>query len=175
VPDTPLVYFNFSTYPSIPKMRGTAEELKAALAGGDVRALLVDMRENLGGNFVAGRRLIDLVRDPIESHRIEVMVAIGRDTISAGMSNATDFKKAFGAKYIGEVSGSRPNGYQESFPFELPHSRIKGSVAQRYYRFQDEDTPGLIPDVALPPTWAAVAAGRDPVLEWAIQQSTARR
>jgi hypothetical protein len=169
VPDTALVYFNFSTYPAIAKMRGTGEELKTALAAGDVRGLLVDLRENLGGNFVAGRLLIDRLREPIESHHIQVMVAIGRHTISAGMSNATDFKKTFGASYLGEVSGSRPNGYQESFPFELPHSHIRGSVAQRYYRFQDADTPGLIPDVSLPPTWAAFAAGRDPVLEWAIQ------
>jgi hypothetical protein len=170
VPATDLVYFNFSTYPAVAKMRGTGEELKAALAAGDVRALLVDLRANLGGNFIAGRLLIDRLREPIESNRISVNVVIGRDTISAGMTNATDFKKAFGAKYVGEVSGSRPNGYQESFPFELPHSRLKGSVAQRYYSFQDKDTPGLIPDVALPPTWAAFAAGRDEALEWAIQQ-----
>jgi hypothetical protein len=93
VPGTAVVYFNFSTYPAIPTMRGTAQELNATLAAGDVRSLLVDMRENLGGNFVAGRRLIDLVREPIESRGITVIVAIGRDTISAGMTNAVDFKK----------------------------------------------------------------------------------
>jgi hypothetical protein len=175
VPDTAVVYFNFSNYPAIATLRGTAEELNATLAAGDVRALFVDMRENLGGNFVAGRRLIDLLRQPIEAHGISVIVAIGRDTISAGMTNAIDFKKAFDAKYIGEISGSRPNGYQESWPFELPHSRLRGSVAQRYYRFQNEDTAGLIPDVSLPPTWAAVAAGRDHVLEWAIAQRRASR
>jgi len=170
VPGTTLIYFNFSSYPAIETMRGTSEALTAALAAGDVRALLVDMRENLGGNFVAGRRVLERLREPIESHGISVAVAIGRDTISAGMSNATDFKKAFSAKYIGEVSGSRPNGYQESYPFELPNSHLKASVAQRYYQFQDQDTAGLIPDVALPPTWAAFAAGRDPVLEWAVAQ-----
>jgi hypothetical protein len=170
LPGTATVYFNFSGYPPIPEMLGTAEGLSATLAAGDVRVLLVDMRENLGGNFVAGRRVIDLVREPIDGHGIAVVVAIGRDTISAGMTNATDFKKAFGATYIGEISGSRPNGYQESLPFELPHSRIRGSVAQRYYRFQEEDTPGLIPDVSLPPTWAASAAARDEVLEWTIRK-----
>jgi hypothetical protein len=170
VPGTAVVYLNFSTYPAFAKMRTTGEALKATLAAGDVRALLVDMRENPGGNFVAGRLFIDLLREPIQSQGISVAVAIGRDTFSAGMTNATDFKKAFGAKYVGEVSGARPNGYQESLSFELPHSRIKGSVAQQYYRFQDEDTPGLIPDISLPPTWAAFAAGRDQVLEWTIQQ-----
>jgi hypothetical protein len=124
---------------------------------------------------VAGRRVLDRLREPVESHGIAVAVAIGRDTISAGMTNATDFKQAFGAKYIGEISGSRPNGYQESLPFELPNSHLQGSVAQRYYRFQERDTAGLIPDVSLPPTWAAFAAGRDQVLEWAIQQLNATR
>jgi len=169
VPGTALIYFNFSSYPAIETMRGTSQELQATLAAGETRALLVDMRENLGGNFVAGRRIIDRLREPIEAHGIAVAVAIGRDTTSAGMTNATDFKKAFGAKYVGEVSGSRPNGYQESFPFELPNSHINASVAQRYYRFQDQDTAGLIPDVSLPPAWAAFAAGRDQVLEWAVR------
>jgi hypothetical protein len=174
VPDTALVYFNFSDYPTFATMRATGEELKATLAEGDVRALLVDMRENVGGNFISGRLFLELLREPIQAHGISVMVAIGRETFSAGMTNATDFKKAFGATYVGEISGARPNGYQESLSFELPHSRIKGSVAQQYYHFQDEDTAGLLPDVALPPTWAAFAAGRDEVLEWAIQQQSRR-
>jgi hypothetical protein len=115
-----------------------------------------------------GRLLIDVLREPVAAHGISVMVAIGRGTFSAGMTNATDFKKAFSAPYLGEVTGARPNGCQENDSFELPNSRIRGSVAKTYYAFQDEDTAGLIPDVALPPTWADFKAGRDPVLEWTL-------
>jgi pimeloyl-ACP methyl ester carboxylesterase len=168
VPDSALLYFNFSDYPERTKMRATAEQLKAALSAGDVRALLVDMRENGGGDFKMGRLLIDMLREPIATHGISVMVAIGRGTFSAGMTNATDFKKAFSAPYLGEVSGARPNGCQENDSFELPNSRIRGSVAKTHYAFQDEDTAGLIPDVALPPTWADFKAGRDPALDWAL-------
>lgn len=91
VPGAAIVYFNFLGYPPIGEMRRIGEDLKATLAAGDVGALLVDMRNNLGGNFVGARRLIDLLPEPIESHGISVTVAIGRDTISAGMTNATDF------------------------------------------------------------------------------------
>lgn len=82
------------------------------------------------------------------------------------MTNATDFKKAFGAVYLGETSGARPNGFQENDAFELPHSKIKGSVAREYYHFQDHDTDGLVPDVVIPPTWNDLGAGRDAVLEY---------
>ena len=86
------------------------------------------------------------------------------------MTNATDFKSEVGALYLGEVSGARPNGYQEHFFFELAHSHLKGSVAQLYYRFQDADAAGLQPDIPLVPTWESYGAGRDPVLDWVVTE-----
>ena len=59
----------------------------------------------------------------------------------------------------GEVSGARPVGYQENFPFTLAHSGLQGSVAKEHYRFQAEDTAGLIPDHPVAWTWTDYAAG----------------
>jgi|CXWL01.1.fsa_nt_gi hypothetical protein len=171
---THVMYSNFTGYPERTLMRRTAEDLAAALAAPDVDALLVDMRRNGGGDFKMGRRLIDLLKPAIAERKIEVYVAIGRQTFSAGMTNATDFKAAFDARYLGEVSGARPNGFQENFSFELPNSRIKGSVAREFYRFQEQDTPGLFPDVSLPPTWADFAAGRDAIVDWTLRRVAAR-
>ena len=174
VPGTSLMYFNFSGYPERQIMRVTAEALTAALASGDVRTVLVDMRRNTGGNFKVGRQLIEMLQPSVTQHAITVSVAIGRETFSAGVTNATDFKRAFKAPYLGEVSGARPNGPQENFPFELPHSKLKGSVAHEIYRFQETDTDGLQPDIFLAPSWDEYSAGRDAVLEWAIAQDARR-
>ena len=168
VPGTSLMYFNFSGYPERQTMRRTADALVTALSSGDIRTVLVDMRRNGGGNFKIGRQLIDMLQPQVAQHAVTLSVAIGRETFSAGVTNATDFKQAFKALYLGEVSGARPNGPQENFAFELPYSKLRGSVAQEIYRFQDADTDGLQPDVILAPSWDAYAAGRDTVLEWAI-------
>ena len=174
VPGTSLMYFNFTGYPERQIMRVTADALVAALASGDVRTVLVDMRRNTGGNFKVGRQLIEMLQPSVTQHAITVSVAIGRETFSAGVTNATDFKQAFKAPYLGEVSGARPNGPQENFSFELPHSKLRGSVAQEIYHFQETDTDGLQPDVLLEPSWDEYAAGRDAVLEWAISQDARR-
>ena len=174
VPGTTLVYFNFSGYPDRQTMGRTAEALVRALSSGDIRTVLVDMRRNSGGNFKIGRQLIEMLQPPVAQHPITVSVAIGRETFSAGVTNATDFKRAFKAPFLGEVSGARPNGPQENFSFELPQSKLRGSVAQEIYRFQDADTDGLQPDVLLGPSWDDYAAGRDAVLEWAVAQDARR-
>ena len=175
VPGTTLLYFNFSGYPERQTMRGTAEALAAELGTGQVRTLLVDLRRNGGGDFKAGRLLIELLKPPVAGHAVTVYAAIGRETFSAGMTNATDFKRTFGALYLGEVTGARPNGVQENFAFVLPHSKLKGSVAREYYRFQETDTAGLQPDVPLPPSWEAYVAGRDPVVDWLLSRIDAPR
>ena len=94
-------------------------------------------------------------------------------TFSAAVSNACHFRDAFDARYLGEVSGGRPNGYQETRAFFLPNSGLSCSVAQEHYIFQEDDTDGIQPDVLLPPRWETYAAGRDPVLEWILAEDRA--
>jgi hypothetical protein len=52
----------------------------------------------------------------------------------------------------------------------LPNSGLRVSYSIRYYRFQDEDTPGVLPEHYATPSFADYRAGRDPALEWALVQ-----
>lgn len=98
---------------------------------------------------------------------------IGRQTYSAAMSNATDFRKETHAILVGEPTGARPNGFQESYRFVLPHSQLSISCSTRFYQFQAEDTPAVVPDKLIEPSWDAYQAGRDPVMEWILKESMA--
>jgi hypothetical protein len=91
------------------------------------------------------------------------------------MTNAADLRRELGAILVGEPTGGRPNQYQEHGSFTLPHSGFVVSVATRYYRFQAQDTPGVLPDHYAAPSWDEYRAGRDPSLEWVLAQPAASR
>jgi hypothetical protein len=90
------------------------------------------------------------------------------------MTNAVDLRQQLRAVLVGEPTGARPNQYQESGGFILPNSRLRVNVSTRYYRFQEEDTPGVLPDYHIAPSWDDWLSGRDSVLEW-VQTRPIRR
>jgi hypothetical protein len=71
---------------------------------------------------------------------------------------------------VGEPTGGRPNGYSEHGDFELPNSKLVVSYSSRYYKFQDQDTPAVMPDKLIEPAWDSYRAGRDPVMDWILSQ-----
>jgi hypothetical protein len=86
------------------------------------------------------------------------------------MTNATDFRRETDAILVGEPTGARPNGYQELDGFTLPQSGVVAHCSILRYRFQDRDTPAVMPDVRIDPDWNAFREGRDPVMEWILEQ-----
>ena len=52
----------------------------------------------------------------------------------------------------------------------LPNSRLQVSYSTRYYKLQDQDTPGLMPDKLIEPSWETYPSGRDPGMEWILAQ-----
>ena len=55
--------------------------------------------------------------------------------------------------------------YGEVLTFTLPNSGLSITYSTRYFRTQDQDTPSLLPDVAVTISAADFFAGRDPVLD----------
>jgi hypothetical protein len=169
LPDSHTVYVNFRSYESLGR---NARALFAELDRRPPARLIIDLRQNGGGDFFEGRRhLIEpLKRRPALSQKGRVYVVVGRATYSAAMANATDFRKELGAILVGEPIGERPNSYSENDEMTLPKSRIVVSYSTRYYRFVDQDVPAVMPDVRIDPDWEAFRAGRDHVVEWVLRQ-----
>jgi C-terminal processing protease CtpA/Prc len=130
------------------------------------------MRQNGGGDFTRGREyIIPGIKERADiNRRGHLFVVTGRWTYSAGMTNATDFRKETNAILVGEPTGGRPNGYQENREFRLPNSHLSVWVSTRFYEFQKTDTPGVMPDQRIDPDWNSYLRGRDPVLEWIEKQ-----
>jgi hypothetical protein len=75
------------------------------------------------------------------------------------------------ATILGEETGGTANMHGNALPFQLPNSHLTLTIASaRFWRANGEraDRTAVRPDIALAPTIADIAAGRDPVLERAL-------
>lgn len=160
------VYCNFRSYDGL---GGRARALFEFVDKHPVDRLVIDLRQNGGGDFNQGRRhLIEPIRKrpalDLEGH---LFVIIGPLTFSAALANAIDFRDRTRAMLVGEPIGEKPNSYSENDEFVLPHSHLTVSYSTKYYEF----APGqevIAPDRVIAPTWEEFRAGRDPVLEWIL-------
>jgi hypothetical protein len=164
-PDAQTVYAHFRSYHNLAHH---AAQLWSFVEHQAPQRLIIDMRQNGGGNYTLGREHLVY---KLQFHRTlnrtgRVFVITGRATFSAAMTNATDFRRETAALLVGEPTGARPNGYQEVDQFTLPNSQLAVSCSMLYYRFQDRPTPTVLPDTRIDPDWVAYKNGRDPVLDW---------
>jgi len=168
--DSQTVYVNFRGYRD--KFDEHAQELLNLVKEKSPQRLVIDMRQNRGGDFTKVRNvLLPELKRIAGLHRPGAFYVItGRATQSAAMVNALDFRKEMQAILVGEPTGGRPNGYSEHGEFKLPNSKLTVSYSTRYYKFQDTDTDAVRPDKLLEPEWLSYKQGRDPVLEWILAQ-----
>jgi hypothetical protein len=166
--DSKTVYVNFRTYDFLARH---VKELFEFIDRHTPKRLVIDLRQNEGGDYTAGRYyfLRRLKAHPVFSKPGSVYVLIGRATFSAAMVNAIDFQKT-NCMLVGEPIGERPNSYQEGRNMTLPHSGLKVNYSVRYYKFLDKDQAAVFPDKAIETSWSDYLAGRDPVLEWVLSQ-----
>ena len=172
LPETRTLYLNFSGYPRRRAFGEFSRELFAFVDQHAIDRLVVDMRQNGGGDLSRGREFIiaPLQQRPAFGTRGKLFVIVGRQTFSAGMANAVEFRKAMNAIVVGEPTGQRPNSYSENRGFALPNSHLGVSYSTQYYELQETDTPGLIPDILVEPDWESYRRGRDTALERILEQ-----
>lgn len=167
LPDSQTTYVSFRKYGSLGEH---ARLLFAFIDSHPTQRLVIDMRQNGGGDFFEGRKhlIAPLKQRPALNQKGRLFVVIGRQTFSAAMANAIDFRKETNAILVGEPIGERPNSYSENDEMTLPRSRLVVSYSTKYYKFLEEDVPAVMPDQRIDPEWTAFHAGRDPVMEWIL-------
>jgi hypothetical protein len=127
------VYVNWRSYDGL---AGHGHAILQELDAQHPRRLIIDLRDNTGGDFTAGRAFVEEVRNRSWLNRDGVLyVLIGRKTFSAAMTNAVDFKTMTEAILFGEPAGAAPNNWQEIRRFNLPNSGLSVSVSTLYYEF----------------------------------------
>lgn len=164
------IYIKFHEYPSKPEeMMGFAQETLDFINTHNSKNLIIDLRDNYGGDFYLGLLLpwfLNLA-DSIDWQN-GVYVLTDRITFSAAMVNAVQLRQLLNAKVVGEPTGANPNGYQDMAQFNLPNSKLLITCSKRLFRIQDENTNGVQPDILIVPKWENYKKGHDEVLEWVL-------
>ena len=170
--DSQTVYLNLKVYPDASTFKRVSEELFKIIDSSQSKRLIIDVRQSNGGDFIKFRShlLKELKQRPAFRKQASLFVITGRGTISAAMVNAIDLRNELNAILVGEPTGSKPNSYSENDGMRMPNSRLEVSYSTRLYKFQDIDTPAVMPDKLIEPTWATYPQGRDPVMEWILAQ-----
>lgn len=163
-------YIYFEEYPNALQMRRFAIAVSRDIIQRDIENIVIDVRNNGGGDFYVGLELVKLLSS---INKIDwqngAYVMTSRRTYSAGMSNTAHFKELLNAKIVGEPTGANPNDYQDAEMFQLKNSKLRVQFSKRYYRFQDTVSNGIIPDFYIKPNWETLKKGIDSNLQWIIE------
>ncbi len=169
VPGFDATYANFRRYDGLEQ---AAEQLIAHLRDTAPARLILDLRDNGGGDYTLARHnlIYPIWSLPSIIRPGGLYVLIGRRTYSAAMVTATDFRRETEAILVGEPTGARPVGYQELGSFDLPRSGLRAHCAIRRYRFSDADTDAVYPDQRVDPDWDTDRSGHDAAIDWCLAQ-----
>jgi dienelactone hydrolase len=133
-----------------------------------LRAVIVDLRLNGGGDNHTYADLLDALRRASKTERIVVLIS--RITFSAAENFAADLERVAHPIFVGEPSGGSPNLYGDTSNTLLPASGVELRVAGIYWQKSNPDDPRIAIDPQVPVSLSSDAffAGRDPALVAAI-------
>ena len=161
------VYVKFRRYPSYGDMDDFSEALLEYINKQKSKNLVIDLRENYGGEFFVGLKLAQrLVLADSINWKNGVYTLIDNETFSAAMSNAAQYQQLLNAKLVGQPTGAKPSGYQDMGQFELPHSGLVVTYSKRLYHFQKVTASAVFPDVPILLTIEDYRRGKDRSLDW---------
>jgi hypothetical protein len=149
-----------------------AAKLLKVVAPKTVRGIVIDLRNNGGGDNHTYVPLLDALRK-LSKKKKHVVVLISRATFSAAENFAVDVERRAKASFVGEPSGGAPNLYGDPFPVDLPNAGLRAYVARIYWEKSTPNDPRLTitPKVLVPLTSADYFAGRDPQLAAAVARA----
>lgn len=165
------VYVKFQRYSNVNSMEEFADELLRFINENQSENLIIDLRNNFGGDFFAGLKLAQyLVLADSLNWKSGSYVLINNVTFSAAMSNAAQFKSILNAMLIGEPTGAKPKGYQDMGEFTLPNSKRVVTFSKRFYDFMGNNKDAIYPDKTIKLTVDDYLKNTDKPLEWVLEQ-----
>jgi len=146
------------------------KEAIAAIAATRADKLIVDLRENGGGNNMLAEPLRRVIIKSRFNRLGGIYVLTAPQTFSAAQNFATRLERETDALFVGEPTGGSPNHFGDAKFGQGMQSKIPYIVST--LRWQDmppmDDRKWILPDLPAPPSFEAWIAGRDLALEAAL-------
>jgi hypothetical protein len=140
----------------------------ARAAEPDVDRVVLDLRQNPGGDNRTYAGLLAAVQAPTVNRPGHLVVMIDRVTFSAAANLATQIEQSTSATFAGEPMGGGLNFWDDVTWLDLPDLPVpmQVGISRLYWQMSTPDDPRLTidPQIAVPVTAAAYFAGVDPAL-----------
>ena len=149
-----------------------------AVEGKKLNKIIVDLRNNSGGNSEVLNPFTDQLKEYVKKHpEVKVYLLVGRNTMSSGMFAIYRVKEAAPkAVSIGEPTGGALDCYGDIKTFNLPNSQIPINYSTKYFEFsksfsyKNSGADTFLPDVLFQPSIEDYIKGTDVVLEHVLAQ-----
>lgn len=153
----------------------TSVRLQRAAKAKKLRGVIVDLRNNPGGDNTTYGVLLDRLTRVSRTKR--VVVLLSRTTFSAAENFAADLDRVARPVFVGESSGGSPNLYGDASVTVLPATGLALHVARIYWERStpDDRRVAIDPQIPVALTSTDFFAGRDPVLAAAVTAALAPR
>jgi hypothetical protein len=176
VPAQHALYFQFNLVLQIggETLNDLTKRLSVALASPEVDRLVIDMRNNTGGdNTLLRNLLVTLIRSK-ENHRGGIYVITGPTTFSAAQNFVNRLGNYADVIFVGAPTAENVNFFGDTVAIILPHSHLLAAVSALWW--QDEDPrdkrTATFPDLAITGSFADYVEGKDPALDLALTTPT---
>jgi C-terminal processing protease CtpA/Prc len=153
-----------------PKFSEFAARVLKTIDTENVARVIIDLRENPGGNSDLIRPLLEGLRArPAINHKGGLFVLIDREVNSSAVDNAVELREQTNALIVGELSGGSPWHYGEVKTLTLPNSQLRIIYPTKFWKAGSINSPGVIPDISVSETADDYFGGRDRILETALR------
>jgi hypothetical protein len=142
------------------------DNVKNFIASNEVDKVIIDLRNNGGGNSGIFNPLLSYLQNSTFNQRGKLFVIIGKHTFSSALLNAISLKINTECILVGEPTGGKPNSYGEVRTFTLPNSGMIVQYCIKYFSTVSGNPESLFPDYYIDLTAQDYLNGRDPVLDF---------
>ena len=166
LPESRTLYARYRQVQTIPG--ALIDELQRRAAAPDVDRVVLDLRQNGGGDNHTYLRLLSAVRTPTIDRPGRLFMLTDRLTFSAAANFSTEVEGLTGAVFAGEPTGGGLNFWDDVSQLQLPDLPIpmQVGISVRYWQKSTADDPRLAiePQIRVPVLSADYFAGTDPVM-----------
>ncbi|ANM30889.1 hypothetical protein ABI59_16880 [Acidobacteria bacterium Mor1] len=174
IPEERALFFQYNAcwnQKDRPTFADISDELFRAMEERPVERLVIDLRQNTGGEPLIAKPLIEGLAGRSEfADEGRLFVLVGRRTFSAALTNAAELRSRAGARIVGEAPRGKPNSPSEGRDIELKRTKIWLSVSTQFVERDAElgDAEFLPVEIEAPLSFEQFRKGQDPALEAAL-------
>ncbi len=165
-----ILYINISVLKDMPGLAiaDFVTDIKAAL-NDDYEKVIVDLRQNRGGDNFKSRQVAAAFRDSAQANQPNrLFVLTSRRTYSAAVNLASQLENQTLATFVGQPTGQGPNQQGDAIVYQLENSELSASISSVIWRgsFRNDTRQAIYPHQIIEYTHQDYLLNYDPALEW---------